>query len=43
MSHAVGDGDVTTGPAPQSIEDNPKARRDAPASDHRPLVADVAL
>lgn len=43
VRHAVGDGDVTTGPTPQSIEDNPYARRDAPASDHRPLVADIAL
>jgi predicted extracellular nuclease len=43
VSHAVGDGDVTTGAAPQSIDDNPNARRNAPASDHRPLVADIAL
>jgi predicted extracellular nuclease len=43
VSHAVGDGDVTTGPTPQSIEDNPNVRRDAPASDHRPLVASIVL
>ena len=40
----VGDGDVTIGPGPTpSITDNPTARRDAPASDHRPLLATIAL
>jgi endonuclease/exonuclease/phosphatase family metal-dependent hydrolase len=48
VSHAliahIGDGDVTTGPGPTpSITDNPTARRDAPASDHRPLIATITL
>jgi endonuclease/exonuclease/phosphatase family metal-dependent hydrolase len=43
VSHHVGDGDVTAGPAPASIDDNPNDRRDTPASDHRPLVATIAL
>jgi len=43
VSHHVGDGDVPAGPAPASIDDNPNDRRDTPASDHRPLVANIAL
>jgi len=44
VTHHIGDGDVTAGPAPApSINDNPNARRDAPASDHRPLVATIDL
>jgi predicted extracellular nuclease len=43
VTHAVADGDVTTGPAPDSIGDNPNARRDAPGSDHRPVVATINL
>jgi hypothetical protein len=43
ITHAVADGDVTTGPAPTSIGDNPNARRDAPGSDHRPIVATINL
>jgi predicted extracellular nuclease len=43
VSHAVTDGQVTTGPASTSIDDNPNARRDTPFSDHRPLVAAIAL
>jgi endonuclease/exonuclease/phosphatase family metal-dependent hydrolase len=43
VTHHVGNGDVTAGPAPASIDDDPTARRDAPASDHRPLVATVDL
>ena len=41
----VDDGAVTTdgsGPSP-SITDDPKARRDKPGSDHRPVVATVTL
>lgn len=30
---------ATGGPAPASVTDNPEARRDVPASDHRPVVA----
>ena len=40
---AVADGGVTTGPAPDSIADDPNRRRDAPGSDHRPLVATFDL
>jgi exonuclease III len=48
VSHAlldhIGDGDVITGPGPTpSITDNPTARRDAPASDHRPVIATITL
>jgi endonuclease/exonuclease/phosphatase family metal-dependent hydrolase len=47
VTHHVGDGDVSAGapaaPAPASITDNPNTRRDAPASDHRPLVATIDL
>jgi endonuclease/exonuclease/phosphatase family metal-dependent hydrolase len=43
VTHAVADGDVTTGPVPASIEDNPNVRRDAPGSDHRPVVATLNL
>ena len=47
VTHHVGDGDVTAGaptaPAPASITDNPNTRRDAPASDHRPLIATIDL
>lgn len=41
--HAVADGRVTTGPAPRSISDNPRSRRDEAGSDHRPLVATIDL
>jgi hypothetical protein len=45
--HHVADGAVTasapTAPDPDSITDNPHARRDAPASDHRPLIATIDL
>ncbi|WP_345605046.1 DNA-processing protein DprA [Pseudonocardia adelaidensis] len=43
VTQAVADGDVTAGPAPASIEDNPNVRRDAPGSDHRPVVATINL
>lgn len=44
VTHHVADGDVTAGPAPApSIDDDPNARRDATASDHRPLVATIDL
>lgn len=44
VTHRVGDGDVTAGgPAPTSVDDDPNARRDAPASDHRPIVATIDL
>jgi endonuclease/exonuclease/phosphatase family metal-dependent hydrolase len=47
VTHHVTDGDVTAGlpntPAPASIQDNPNTRRNAPASDHRPLVATIDL
>jgi predicted extracellular nuclease len=47
VTHRVADGDVTAGlPAgapPASIQDNPTARRNAPASDHRPLVVTINL
>lgn len=43
VTHAVTDGDVTTGPAPASIGDNPNARRDAPGSDHRAVIATINL
>jgi predicted extracellular nuclease len=47
VTHHVGDGDVIAGvptaPAPVSITDDPDTRRDAPASDHRPLVATIDL
>ena len=43
VTHHVADGDVTAGPPPTSIDDNPNARRDTPASDHRPLVATISL
>ncbi|ODU05272.1 MAG: endonuclease [Pseudonocardia sp. SCN 72-86] len=43
VTHAVADGDVHAGPAPESINDNPNERRNSPASDHRPLVATIAL
>jgi hypothetical protein len=45
--HHVTDGQVTAGaptsPAPESIDDDPNARANACASDHRPLVATIAL
>jgi endonuclease/exonuclease/phosphatase family metal-dependent hydrolase len=46
VSHFLVDrvGDVTTGPGPTpSITDNPTARQDASASDHRPLLATITL
>jgi endonuclease/exonuclease/phosphatase family metal-dependent hydrolase len=44
VTHHVGDGDVTAGgPAPASVGDDPEARRNTPASDHRPLVATIDL
>lgn len=43
VTRAVADGDVTTGPVPDSIDDDPNTRRNDPASDHRPLVATIAL
>jgi endonuclease/exonuclease/phosphatase family metal-dependent hydrolase len=44
VTHHVADNGVTAGgPPPASIEDNPNARRDTPASDHRPLIATIAL
>jgi endonuclease/exonuclease/phosphatase family metal-dependent hydrolase len=44
VTHHVADGDVTAGgSAPASIDDDPRARRDSPASDHRPIVATIAL
>jgi endonuclease/exonuclease/phosphatase family metal-dependent hydrolase len=33
--------DMTTGPEPASIGDNPTQRRDSPGSDHRPVVATI--
>jgi endonuclease/exonuclease/phosphatase family metal-dependent hydrolase len=47
VTHHVTDGQVTAGapasPAPDSIGDNPNTRANAPASDHRPLVATIDL
>jgi hypothetical protein len=47
VTHHVTDGQVTAGaPAaapPDLIEDNPNARANAPASNHRPLVATIEL
>jgi endonuclease/exonuclease/phosphatase family metal-dependent hydrolase len=43
VAHAVGDGDVTTGPGTVSIDDDPTARRNVPGSDHRPVIADIRL
>jgi len=46
VTHHVADGDVTAGlPAvpTASIDDNPAARRNTPASDHRPLVVTIDL
>jgi endonuclease/exonuclease/phosphatase family metal-dependent hydrolase len=43
IARAVGEGDVTVGPPVPSIDDNPNTRRDQPASDHRPLVANIQL
>jgi predicted extracellular nuclease len=43
VAHHVEDGDLTAGPAPDSIDDNPNSRRDTPASDHRPLIATIDL
>lgn len=43
ITHHVNDGDVKAGTAPQSIGDNPNARRDAAASDHRPIVTTIGL
>ena len=40
----ITDGNVITcGPAPASVDDDPNARRDIPASDHRPVIATVDL
>jgi hypothetical protein len=35
--------DVTTGRVPESIDDESNVHRNKPASDHRPLVATIAL
>src|ERR1700754_2254822 len=43
VSHHVGDGDLTAGGVPNSIDDNPNSRRNSPASDHRPLIAAIDL
>ena len=44
VTHHNGDGDVTAGgPEPASIGDDPNARRDEPASDHRPVIATIDL
>jgi hypothetical protein len=47
VTHHVTDGQVTAGapaaPPPASIDDNPNTRANAPASDHRPLVATIDL
>ncbi|MGY1694607.1 endonuclease/exonuclease/phosphatase family protein [Geodermatophilus sp. SYSU D00814] len=44
VTRHVGDGDVIAGgPVPASVGDDPAARRNAPASDHRPLVASIDL
>jgi predicted extracellular nuclease len=43
ITQRVSPGDVTAGPATDSVGDNPNARRDAAGSDHRPLVLTVDL
>lgn len=47
VTRHVADGGVTAGvpggPPPASVHDDPGARRDVPASDHRPLVVTVDL
>jgi endonuclease/exonuclease/phosphatase family metal-dependent hydrolase len=47
VTHRVADGDVTAGipggAPPPSIDDNPNPRRNAPASDHRPIVVAMDL
>lgn len=40
-THAVTE--VTAGPVPPSIDDNPNTRRNEPGSDHRPLVATIQV
>ena len=37
VTHHVDDGDVTAGPPPASIDDNPNTRRDTPASNAREM------
>jgi endonuclease/exonuclease/phosphatase family metal-dependent hydrolase len=43
VTHSVADGDITTGPTTASIGDNPNTRRNAPGSDHRPVIATINL
>lgn len=43
VTHAIADGDVTTGPAPVSIRDNPNLRRNEPGFHHRPVAATINL
>jgi hypothetical protein len=43
VTHAVGDGDITTGPIGPSVDDDPNDRRNQPGSDRRPLVANIVL
>ena len=44
ITRRLSDGDVITGgPAPASVGDDPNARRDSPASDHRPVLATIDL
>jgi endonuclease/exonuclease/phosphatase family metal-dependent hydrolase len=44
IANALTEGDVTTGDtSAPSIGDDPNARRDAPGSDHRPILATITL